>query len=121
MKRKRIAGLIALTAALTLCMPVTASAHHGGGHHGCGSRTRTAAAAATSYCPVEDCSVAGIHEHNGVSYYAHCAGDGHDYHAYCSVEGCQLTAIHEHDGHCYVGCQNADGTCAAGHAYHCGY
>lgn len=70
---KKICTLGAVLA-LTALVPATALAH---GHHGRRQATQT-----TTYavCNVEDCTYTGQHEHDGVTYCAHYAGDGHTYH-----------------------------------------
>ena len=72
--------------ALMMLIPVSASAH-------CGGYWRTAAAPVNvncEVCSIEDCTTAGRHIHDGVTYcgYAHAGGicDGTCY-ALCAVEG----------------------------------
>ena len=75
-KGRLLAG--ALCAMLTAMLIVTVSAHgcHGGrsqGHHG---GYRQSVQTTVTVCPYEDCAVAGIHTHSGVSYCgnSHSAG-----------------------------------------------
>lgn len=100
--------------ALMMLIPVSASAH-------CGGYWRTAAAPVNvncEVCSIEDCTTAGRHIHDGVTYcgYAHADGicDGTCY-ALCAVEGCTLSGRHSHDGTVYCGanhgCGFCDGTC----------
>lgn len=59
----------------------------------------TAFAATTPYCTVNNCTLTGNHLHNGTTYAAHTADDGHTNHANCGVSGCTQTGDHaSHNG-----------------------
>ncbi|WWR15143.1 hypothetical protein V1224_11710 [Lachnospiraceae bacterium JLR.KK008] len=108
MKKVILTALVILAA---LQAPMVVMAHHGRGHgHGCGYY-RTQAAPAYARCEVEGCSIAGIHEHDGVYYCAHTVGDGHC-HAVCNVAGCTEITEHVHDGYVCLPHSAYEGCCA---------
>lgn len=107
-KKRFAAGFMALM--MLSLLPVSASAH-------CGGHRRAAAAPVNvncEVCSVEDCTIAGRHIHDGVTYcgYAHTDGicDGTCY-ALCVEEGCTLSGLHSHDGIIYCGGHHENGFC----------
>lgn len=99
-----------LTALMVTALPMTALAH---GHHNSGdspSRTYT-------LCPVENCNVSEIHQHDQVTYCGHTTDDGHDFHQACSVNGCTRTGEHSHNG---TTCQPHSSTAGHSHGKHHG-
>ena len=66
--KKRI-GAILLCLLMVSVVPLSASAHSGANHK-----------ANHSVCIVKNCKKTGTHKHNGKTYAAHWAKDGHSYH-----------------------------------------
>lgn len=99
-KSKRLISFMA--ALLAVSMMSVGVLAHGGNHHG-GRRNSSGTSAPYPYCPVADCTQAGAHTHDGITYCAHRLNDGHDYHSACPVQECTKTGAHEHDGTTYYG------------------
>lgn len=117
MKKLLAAGLAC--AALAAMLVVTVSAHgcHGGrrsGHHGGYAQNSASVPANVTVCPVDGCTAAGRHWHDGTLYcgYGHANGycDGNCY-ALCPVEGCETTGRHWHDNTLYCGFDHTSGFC----------
>lgn len=64
---------LAVVLGVVMLLPATALAHGHGRRHAAQSQTY-------AVCPVEDCAYVDQHQHDGVTYCAHYAGDGHAYH-----------------------------------------
>ena len=100
MRFKKIILCVLALALLTL--PVSAHGHHGGGHHGrAASVAAPAAATSVTVCPVDGCTLAGRHVHNGVTYCGYVHENGvcdNNCRALCPVEGCTATGQHTHNG-----------------------
>ena len=68
------AALLCVLIMSLLILPASAHHGHGGGHHGCSTpvdnttASAPAVPAAVTVCPVEGCTTAGRHTHNGVTY-----------------------------------------------------
>lgn len=114
-RNRLTAGLVC--AVMTAVLIIPASAH---GHHG--RRVQTVQPAPSvqttiTVCPYEDCTIAGRHVHDGVTYcgYNHASGycDG-ACRALCPYEDCTIAGAHTHDGVTYCGYNHADGYCAGG-------
>ena len=126
----RTPKIFALLLAVALLI-VPASAH--GGHHGHG-QCRTAAQQQTTVqrqavqpqstqqpltyqlCPVEGCTIAGRHFHDGKPYcganHTGTVCDGSCLtRPLCAVEGCTQTGCHLHDGTTYCGAAHSCGWC----------
>lgn len=82
MRLRRIAAVCVVMILVVSMLSITAFAGGHGGHGGYRRAVNTTANVSPqySYCAVENCTIAGIHEHDGVNYYAHHSGDGHTYH-----------------------------------------
>ncbi len=63
-------GMASLLTASMLVVPVSAHGHH---HHRYQSQNDTVIAV----CHVDDCTIAGIHEHDGISYCGYDHEDGY--------------------------------------------
>ena len=121
-RTKRLAAGL-LCAAMTALLIVPSAAHCCRGGRGAGrhSGTRQSVQATVTVCPLEDCTLAGRHTHDGVAYcgYDHesgvCTGGCR---ALCPFEDCALAGRHTHDGVAYCGashdCGYCDGSCSAG-------
>lgn len=119
MRIKRI-FLLALACVMAVNLLTVSASAHGGGHGVSGHHGQSAAPQQTviSVCPVDGCSIAGRHVHNGVVYcgYNHengyCTGTCL---ALCSVEGCTTIGPHAHNNVTYCGndhdCGFCDGSC----------
>lgn len=72
MNRKNLLTTVACVA-LVGALAIPAAAAHGGRHH--------ARRAAVNYptCAVSECTLTYRHDHDGVTYCGHTAGDGHDW------------------------------------------
>lgn len=107
-KKRFAAGFMAFM--MLSLLPVSASAHCGGHRRAADIPVNTNC----SVCSVEDCTIAGRHIHDGVTYcgYAHADGicDGTCY-ALCTEEGCTLLGRHSHDGILYCGSSHENGFC----------
>lgn len=107
-KKRFAAGAIVL--AMLFMMPVSASAHCSG----YGPLTPIPVVTSCEVCTIEDCTAAGRHIHDGVTYcgYAHADGicNGGCY-ALCTTEGCTLSGRHSHDGVIYCGQNHENGFC----------
>lgn len=102
MKKLLSIVVVVLLVALSVTPALACGSHHGG--------TGTAS---YSVCAIEDCTLTGLHTHNGKTYAAHYYGDGHEYHAYCSIANCTQSGYHEHNGaYCFGHTAND------GHRYH---
>ena len=118
MKGRLTAGVLCAMLAAMLVVPVSAHGCHGGrrsGHHGGGYAQNSASVqASVTVCPVDGCTAAGRHWHDGTLYcgYGHANGycDG-ACRALCPYEDCTIAGAHTHDGVTYCGYHHADGYC----------
>ncbi len=103
-------GLLCFLLAALLTIPALAHGHRGhhGGHHSYAVQTEI------TVCPYDDCTTAGRHAHDGLTYcgYDHAGGvcNGSCY-ALCEVEDCTETGRHSHDGVTYCGYDHEAGFC----------
>lgn len=127
----RIPKIFTLLLAMALLI-IPASAH--GGHHGLGQcrtatqqqtnvhrqtvQQQTAVQQPLTYqlCPVENCTIAGRHFHDGKPYcganHTGTVCDGSCLtRPLCTVEGCTQTGCHLHDGTAYCGAAHSCGWC----------
>ena len=94
MKIKKLGLILTLSLAVGgSFLTTTASAH---GHHSSGSKTY-------KVCTIADCNKTSTHKHNGKTYAAHTAGDGHAHHETCTLVNCTKTGVHSHKGTTYFG------------------
>lgn len=122
-KRIFLPCAVCLMAVCTLI--ASASAH--GGHHSSvsysGQHTQVQQTV-ISVCPVEGCTLAGRHVHNGTVYCGYDHGSGYCNGAclaLCTVENCTLSGRHVHNNVTYCGnyhtCGFCDGSCSVYYYY----
>lgn len=125
--KRVLCGALGIVTALMMAMPAFACGGRGsGGYRGGYSGTRYTArrdsGLLATACPVEGCTIAGRHYHNGVLYCGTYHADGYcttDCFSQgyglavpaCPVEGCTIAGRHLHDGVTYCGTYHADGNC----------
>lgn len=127
MRNRLLAGAVCVMLAAVLIVPAAAHGCHGGrGRHG---GYRQSVQTTVTVCPYEDCTQAGRHTHDGVTYCGYCHGSGvcdGTCLALCPYEDCTETGRHTHDGVGYCGanhdCGYCDNSCAAkaSHRHGCG-
>ncbi len=114
LKKCLLTGLASVLVLSAVTVP--ASAH--------GHRRAVAVQQRTVYptCAVADCTLSGIHTHDGISCCRHsqqsgiCDYCGNDCGAQlCAVEGCALSGVHTHNGASYCHHNQENGSCT-----HCG-
>lgn len=87
------AGLLCAVLAAALIAPAAAHGCHGGrGHHG---GYRQSVQTTVTVCPYEDCTQAGRHTHDGVTYCGYCHDCG-----YCDGT-CAVSAPRGHGHGCH--------------------
>lgn len=94
-KSRLFAGLLCAVLISLLTVPASAHCGRGRGHHSGYTQSVQASAAV---CPYEDCTTAGCHLHDGVTY----CGYGHGS-ASCG-DSCAVAASYCHGGHHHGGC-----------------
>lgn len=101
MLNKKIAALLAVSAIITTTGSISAFA--------------ATATVCNPTCTISSCTQTGEHKHDGKSYAAHTADDGHTYHANCGVSDCTQSGSHQHDGNHNGGRHHNGGHKRGGH------
>ena len=111
-KSRLLAAAMCAVLAAMLIVPVSAHGHHGGwGRH---SGYRQQVQTSVTVCPYEDCTEAGRHIHDGLTYCGYGHGSGvcdNNCRALCPFEDCVVAGRHYHDGAPYCGYDHAGGYC----------
>lgn len=106
---KKAISILALVVLLVSMTTVTAFARCGGRGWG----TTEARQPLYEACAVDDCELAGMHQHDGVWYCDQNGWQGN--YDVCTVDGCEIPGMHEHNGTYYHGANGGNwGGCGRG-------